>query len=126
MSIPQTLGSLELARLIGRAMADNGRLRILSALRGREVCVCHLAELLGLDQSTISRHLAVLREAGLILARREGRWVHYRRAEGGEETYARAFSLIDALVEGATEIQEDARRLTSICCLPKDGSSGDK
>ena len=119
MSNSQSRDSLESTRRIGRAMADIGRLRILAALRGREVCVCHLAELLGLDQSTISRHMAVLREAGLVLARRAGRWVHYRRSEGGEAATAQAYALVDGLLESAPEIAEDEERLASICCMPE-------
>jgi ArsR family transcriptional regulator len=62
------------------ALADPTRLRILSLLRDGEVCVCHLHASLDVPQPTASRHLAYLRRAGLVTARREGVWMHYRLA----------------------------------------------
>ena len=64
---------------IFRALADEVRLRILSALMGAELSVAELVEVLGLPQSTVSRHLKPLREAGLVETRREGTSVYYRR-----------------------------------------------
>lgn len=62
-----------------RALADSTRLRILMLLLGRgELCVCELTEALALPQPKISRHLAVLRESGMLLDRRAGLWIHYR------------------------------------------------
>lgn len=60
------------------ALADPTRLRILALLRDGEICVCHLHASLGVPQPTASRHLAYLRKAGLVEARREGIWMHYR------------------------------------------------
>jgi ArsR family transcriptional regulator len=65
------------------ALADTTRLRLLNLMAGdglmssREVCVCHFVEILGQSQPKISRHLAYLRQAGLVAARREGKWMHY-------------------------------------------------
>jgi ArsR family transcriptional regulator len=61
-----------------KALADRTRLRILALLGNNEVCVCHLHDTLGLPQPTVSRHLAYLRRAGLVSARRDGVWMHYR------------------------------------------------
>lgn len=61
-----------------RAIADPTRARILKLLEGGELCVCHIQERLGLAQSTASKHLRVLHDAGLVARRREGLWVHYR------------------------------------------------
>src|SRR5215216_2526117 len=64
-----------------KALADPTRLRIISYLAQRELCVCDLEELLGISQSMTSHHLGVLRRAGLLLARREdrdARWIYYR------------------------------------------------
>jgi ArsR family transcriptional regulator len=61
-----------------KALADRTRLRILALLGNNEVCVCHIHDTLGLPQPTISRHLAYLRRSGLVEARREGVWMHYR------------------------------------------------
>lgn len=60
------------------ALADPTRLRILALLRDGEVCVCHIHASLGVPQPTASRHLAYLRKAGLVGARRDGTWMHYR------------------------------------------------
>ncbi|PHX67894.1 MAG: transcriptional regulator [Cyanobium sp. Baikal-G2] len=65
------------ARALLKAMADPLRLQVLEALGGGERCVCELTSELGLAQSKLSFHLKVLREAGLIEARDEGRWVYY-------------------------------------------------
>lgn len=66
--------------LLFRAFADPTRLRILSLLRGGELCVCHLLDILRLPQSTVSRHVAYLRRAGLVGAREDGTWNYYRLA----------------------------------------------
>ena len=63
---------------IARAMAHPTRLLILDALQEREHCVCELTELIGADQSTVSKHLSVLKGAGLVIDRREGVLVYYR------------------------------------------------
>jgi ArsR family transcriptional regulator len=61
-----------------KALADKTRLRILALLGNNEVCVCHIHDSLGLPQPTVSRHLAYLRKSGLVAARRDGVWMHYR------------------------------------------------
>lgn len=64
---------------IFKALGDPVRLRLFYLLSsGQELCVCHLTEALELPQSTISRHLAVLRQAGVVDTRRDGKWIHYR------------------------------------------------
>jgi ArsR family transcriptional regulator len=71
-----------------RALADPLRLRLLNLIAGREICVCFLVEILGTSQPKISRHLAYLRRAGLVAARSDGKWVHYRLVEPSDETAA--------------------------------------
>src|ERR1700726_245722 len=61
-----------------RALADPTRLRLLNLIGNREICVCYFVEILGMSQPKISRHLAYLRRAGIVAARRQGRWMHYR------------------------------------------------
>jgi len=61
-----------------KALADKTRLRILALLGNNEVCVCHLHDTLGLPQPTVSRHLAYLRNSGLVAVRRDGVWMHYQ------------------------------------------------
>src|SRR3984885_5946884 len=61
-----------------RALADATRLRLLNLIADREICVCYFVESLEMSQPKISRHLAYLRKAGIVAARREGKWMHYR------------------------------------------------
>jgi ArsR family transcriptional regulator len=64
--------------LLFRALADPTRLRLLNLIADSEICVCYFVEILGISQPKISRHLAYLRRAGIVAARRQGRWMHYR------------------------------------------------
>jgi ArsR family transcriptional regulator len=64
-------------------MTDPTRLRLLRLLRGRELCVCELVDALRMPQYKISRHLRSLRAVGLVEARRDGRWMHYRFSRQG-------------------------------------------
>ena len=101
------------------ALADRTRLRLLNLISGREVCVCYLVEVLRLGQPKISRHLAYLRKAGVVAARREGKWMHYRleRPQG-----AASMSILDAAFESFKsdrEMQSDLNRLTHACCEPQ-------
>ncbi|MDH3393331.1 MAG: metalloregulator ArsR/SmtB family transcription factor [Desulfobulbaceae bacterium] len=61
-----------------KALSDPSRVKVVKALEVRELCVCELREVIGLAQPTVSKHLRVLEEAGLIASRKEGQWVHYR------------------------------------------------
>src|SRR6476620_3810533 len=67
--------------LLFKALADRTRLRLIHLLADDEVCVCFFVEVLKTNQPKISRHLAYLRRAGLVTARREGKWMHYRLLE---------------------------------------------
>src|SRR6186713_221277 len=71
-------GAIDQLEVVFKALADRTRLRILALLGKNEVCVCHLHDSLGLPQPTVSRHLAYLRRSGLVAARRDGVWMHYR------------------------------------------------
>lgn len=71
--------AIEVERLF-QCLAERTRLRLLNLMAGREVCVCFFVEVLGLPQPMISRHLAYLRRSGVVTARREGKWIHYRIA----------------------------------------------
>ena len=61
-----------------QAFGDNTRLRLLNLMGDQEICVCYFVEILGGPQPKVSRHLAYLRSAGIVAARREGKWMHYR------------------------------------------------
>lgn len=64
--------------ILTKALADGSRLRLLKLLEDGEVCVCVLTDSLGLAPATVSKHLSLLKAAGFIQARKDGRWVHYR------------------------------------------------
>jgi DNA-binding transcriptional ArsR family regulator len=66
---------------LAKAMSDPNRLRVLGVLRGRELCACDIIEMLGLAQATVSRHMSLLVQAGLVIGRKQGRWMYYRLPE---------------------------------------------
>jgi DNA-binding transcriptional ArsR family regulator len=63
---------------ITKALADENRIRTLLALRKGELCACQITELFGFAPSTVSRHLSILFQAGLVESRKEGRWIYYK------------------------------------------------
>lgn len=98
-----------------KALADRNRLRALCALRGRELCLCQITALLRLAQSTASKHMAILHEARLVEARKDGRWMYYRLA--GEEAPAEAreaFAWVCRSLRRSPEITQDAKRIREI------------
>jgi ArsR family transcriptional regulator len=101
------------------ALADPTRLRLLNLMNGREVCVCYFVEILKQGQPKISRHLAYLRRAGIVAARREGKWMHYRMERPSD---ARAASILDVTLksfEADRNMQADLDRLGKACCEPQ-------
>jgi ArsR family transcriptional regulator len=101
------------------ALADPTRLRLLNLMDGREVCVCYFVEILNQGQPKISRHLAYLRRAGIVEARREGKWMHYRLDRPED---AGALSILDATLssfKANKEMQSDLARLGQACCEPQ-------
>jgi ArsR family transcriptional regulator len=106
---PRLKGASDLAKVF-RALADETRLRILSLLRNGEVCVCHIQGGLQLPQPTISRHLAYLRKSGLVEARREGIWMHYKLADSASPIIETVLSAtMHALTHAATTERDIAR-----------------
>lgn len=73
-----------------RALADENRIRILMALRGRQLCVCQVTAFLDLAPSTTSKHLSILRQARLIESNKQGRWVYYRLADDSPRPFIHA------------------------------------
>jgi DNA-binding transcriptional ArsR family regulator len=100
---------------ITKALADANRVRLLCALRGGELCVCQLIELLGLAPSTVSKHLSILHQAELIESRKEGRWVYYRLPSKESTGVAARMTgeTFKALADSATVV-EDEKRLRMI------------
>jgi ArsR family transcriptional regulator len=102
-----------------RALADRTRLRLLNLLGEEEVCVCFFVEVLGMSQPKVSRHLAYLRRAGVVASRREGKWMHYRAVEPGDERAARVFREVRAWLAEEREMRRDRERLVKMCCAPQ-------
>jgi ArsR family transcriptional regulator len=105
--------------LFFRALADRTRLRLLNLMGNDEVCVCFFVEILKTNQPKISRHLAYLRRAGIVGARREGQWIHYRIAEPADADAARVLKDVMTWLAADTEMQRDRQRLVKICCAPQ-------
>ena len=101
------------------ALADRTRLRLLNLMRGDEVCVCFFVEILKTNQPKISRHLAYLRKAGVVAARREGKWMHYRIAEPDDPRAAHVFREVMEWLAQDQEMQRDRERLIKACCAPQ-------
>jgi len=100
---------------ITKALADENRLRMVMALQGGELCVCQITELMGLAVSTVSKHLSILYQAGLVNARKEGRWMYYSLPGKGAPTVAREAAVWVRRSLARTErVSEDARRLRKV------------
>jgi ArsR family transcriptional regulator len=105
--------------LFFRALADYTRLRLLNLMCETEVCVCFFVEVLRTNQPKISRHLAYLRRAGVVAARREGKWMHYRIVEPKDAHAARIFKEVRAWLKEDSLMQRDRARLVKVCCAPQ-------
>ena len=102
-----------------RALADNTRLRLINLIAEQEICVCYFVEVLEAPQPKISRHLAYLRRLGIVAARREGKWMHYRLAMPSDSHAAAILkTTVDAL-KTDVDFQRDFQRLDKACCGPK-------
>jgi len=100
---------------ITKALADENRLRALSSLQSGELCLCQIIELLGLAPSTVSKHMAILRQACLIEGRKEGRWVYYRLAETDVPVEVqKGISWICGALKKTKRVKEDNKRLKKI------------
>lgn len=101
------------------ALADPTRLRLLNLMNGREVCVCYFVEILKQSQPKISRHLAYLRRVGIIEARREGKWMHYRIERPADSRVASILGATLKSFETDRNMQADLARLRQACCQPQ-------
>ncbi len=90
-----------------KTLADETRLRILVLLEQGELCVCDLMAVLALPQSTVSRHLATLRHAGLVDDRRQGVWMYYQLAAGDTAVVANLLPVLRPLLAELPGAQTD-------------------
>jgi ArsR family transcriptional regulator, arsenate/arsenite/antimonite-responsive transcriptional repressor len=81
-----------------------------------EVCVCFFVEILKMQQPRVSRHPAYLRRAGIVAARREGKWMHYRIIPPSDERAARIFQEVRKYLAADLEMRQDRARLVRACC----------
>src|SRR6202165_5433628 len=101
-----------------RALADPTRLRLLNLIADREICVCFFVEILGISQPKISRHLAYLRRAGIVAARRQGRWMHYRLVAPPDAVASAILKETLAHLRQRPDMQSELAALDSACCKP--------
>jgi ArsR family transcriptional regulator, arsenate/arsenite/antimonite-responsive transcriptional repressor len=100
---------------ITRALSDVNRVRAVKALAGGELCLCEIIELLKLAPSTVSKHMAILHQAGLIETRKDGRWIFYRLSKAGpSSTVGAALALVRKSAAGDGDIRRDGLALRRI------------
>jgi DNA-binding transcriptional ArsR family regulator len=100
---------------VTRALADPNRVRILLALRRGELCVCQITELFGFASSTMSKHLSILHQAGLIRSRKTERWVYYRLPDRSVPAVVRpALAWVRQSLAKTEAVRDDARHLDKI------------
>jgi ArsR family transcriptional regulator len=99
-----------------RAFSDRTRLRILNLLRGGETCVCDLVRVIGVPQAKVSRHLAYLRRAGLVKARKEGLWHHYRLAAARSAFHRKLMECLTCCLSEVPELRRDIERMGRESC----------
>ncbi len=103
---------------ITKALGDENRVRMLLALSGGELCVCQITELMALAMSTVSKHLSILYQAGLVDARKEGRWIYYSLAGKNAPAATReALAWVRRSLGGAERVEEDAKRLKKVLAM---------
>jgi ArsR family transcriptional regulator len=102
-----------------QALGDNTRLRLLNLMGEQEICVCYFVEILGQAQPKISRHLAYLRRAGIVAARRQGKWMHYRIVMPSSIGAAQVLQQTLAWLKEDRAMQADRARLSKACYSPK-------
>jgi ArsR family transcriptional regulator len=101
-----------------QALGDSTRLRLLNLMGDQEICVCYFVEILGQRQPKISRHLAYLRSAGIVAARREGKWMHYHIVM---PPHVGASQILKQTLEWLKEdkgMEADRTKLSKACCSP--------
>lgn len=100
---------------VTKALSDGQRVRILMMLRGGELCVCRIVEVLALAPSTVSKHLSILSEADLVEVRKDGRWAYYRLPQGEARKAVRpVLKWLEETLVCEPVVVRDAKTLISI------------
>jgi len=95
---------------IARALCDPTRIRVIAALRNGELCVCELVDALAISQSSLSSHLQICREVGVVTTRKESRWIYYSLSTRYAPLIESIFSELQTLGKDE-QLRQDARRL---------------
>jgi len=99
------------------ALSDKTRLGLLNLMSEGEICVCYFVEILGEGQPKISRHLAYLRRAGIVAARRNGKWMHYRITPPSNPHAKRILDDVLSWLKDDKDMQRDRAYLMKVCCM---------
>ena len=107
--------SIKLVTNVLKAVADTNRQRIVISLLDKELCVCQIIELLNLAPSTVSKHLYILKQAGLIEANKNGRWVHYKlNPDRNNKAVQKIIRWLKDSLADDSKIKQDKAKLTKI------------
>lgn len=114
---------------VTKALSDAQRVRVLLSLREGELCVCQITELLKLAPSTVSKHMSVLKQAGLVESRKDSRWVYYRLSdESSGSVAAQSLQFVQSILEEDSSVVSDRQELIKILkksdVCPQDGLGG--
>ncbi len=105
---------------ITKALSDETRVRALMMLTGDELCVCQIIEMLGLAPSTVSKHMSILRQAGLVETRKEGRWIYYRLANSKALKSHEILNWLERHLKNDKRVLDDVKQLRQIQKMSKD------
>ena len=108
----------ELTRVFN-ALSDETRLRMLKLLSERELCVCEIMQAMGISQTRASRNLGILRDAGLLVDRREGQWVHYSLSEHALSSFSKLIELVEDSLVSDEIILKDKKKLEETLMMEK-------
>lgn len=99
-----------------RAFSDRTRLRILNLLQTGELCVCDLVRVIEVPQPKVSRHLAYLRKAGLVISRKEEQWMYYKLASAVNPFHRKLMECLACCFTDVPELAQDVKKLGRPCC----------
>jgi len=97
-----------------KALADKNRIRIIKMLQKKSLCVCEIKDVLNLANSTVSKHLSILREAGLIVDWKDGKWINYKINPEPEALVSNALLYIQLQIENDETIKKDRKKIISV------------
>jgi DNA-binding transcriptional ArsR family regulator len=105
---------------ITKALSDETRVRAIMMLSGGELCVCQIIDMLGLAPSTVSKHMSILRQAGLVETRKEGRWIYYRLADRKNRPVREILDWLQRNLKNDKKVLDDVKQLRRMQKMSKD------